>query len=54
MAKEMVPIVLGCAVWGCELAKHLVCMQRDNFSIVAAIKTGAARDNTVMHLLRCL
>ena len=52
MAKEMVLIVLGCAVWGCELAKHLVCMQSDNFSIVAAITKRAARDNTVMHLLR--
>ena len=43
-----------CAVWGCELAKHSVCVQCDNFSVVAAIKKGAARDNTVMHLLRCL
>ena len=54
MAKEMVPIVPSCAVWGCELAKHSVCVQCDNFSIVAAIKKEAARDNTVMHMLRCL
>ena len=54
MAKELVPIVLSCAVWGCELAKHSVCVQCDNFSVVAAIKKGAARETTVMHLLRCL
>ena len=47
MAKEMVPIVLSCAVWGSELAKHSVCVQCDNFSVVAAIKKGAARDNIV-------
>ena len=29
-------------------------MQCDNLSVVAAIKKGAARDSTVMHLLRCL
>ena len=34
----------------CELAKQSVCMQCDNLSVVAAIKKGAARDSTVMHL----
>ena len=53
MAKEMVPTVLSCSVWGCKLAKHSVCEQCDNFSIVAAIKKGSARDNIVIHLLRC-
>ena len=38
MAKELVPIVLSCAVWGPELTKHVVCVQCDNSSVVAAIK----------------
>ena len=29
-------------------------MQCDNFSVVVAIRKGAAKDTTVMHLLRCL
>ena len=54
MAKEQVPIVISCAMWGPELAKSVVCVQCDNSSVVSAIKKGAARDNTVMQLLRCL
>ena len=40
MVEEMVPIVLSCAGRGYELAKQSVCMQCDNFSVVAAIKKG--------------
>ena len=42
MVNEIVPIVLRCVLWSCELAKHLVCVQCDNFSIVVAITKGAA------------
>ena len=42
MAKEMMPIVLSCVVWGPQLAKQSVCIQCDNSSVVAAIKKGAA------------
>ena len=54
MAKELAP---NGAVWVAEFAKHSVCIQCDNSSIVAAIKKGSAKDNVVaMHLLtqRCL
>ena len=38
MAKELVLIVISCAVWDPELAKHVICVQCDNSSVVAAIK----------------
>ena len=54
MAKELVPIVLGCAVWGPLLAKRSTVFQCDNHGLVQAINKGSSRDLMVMHLLRCL
>ena len=54
MAKELVPIVLSCAVWGPELAHKPVLFQCDNMSVVAAVRKGTAKEDLVMHLLRCL
>lgn len=54
MAKEMVPIVLSCAVWGRQLSYKTVLFQCDNTGIVAAVKKGTAREDLVMHLLRSL
>ena len=54
MAKELVPIVLGCAVWGPLLAKKSTVFQCDNYGLVQAINKGSSRDLMVMHLLRCL
>ena len=54
MAKELVPILFSCVVWGHHLAKHSVLFQCDNLSLVAAISKGSSRDPDVMQLLRCL
>lgn len=54
MAKELLPILLSCAVWGPQLARKKILIQCDNSSVVAALKKGSAHDDTVMHLLRCL
>ena len=54
MAKELVPIVLGCAVWGPLLAKKSTVFQCDNQGLMQAINKGSSRDLMVMHLLRCL
>ena len=54
MAKELAPIILCCTVWGLLLAKTKILFQCDNMSVVAAVKKGSAKDDTVMHLLRCL
>ena len=54
MAKELVPIVLSCAIWGPLLAKKTTVFQCDNRSLVEAINKGSSKDLMVMHLLRCL
>ena len=54
MAKELVPIVLCCAVWGKHLAHSSVLFQCDNLGVVACVKKGTSKEETVMHLLRCL
>ena len=54
MAKEMVPVVLSCSVWGPLLARHSVLFECDNSSVVAALSNGTSKDNAVMHLLRVL
>ena len=54
MAKELVPIVLGCAVWGPLLTEKSTVFQCDNHGLMQAINKGSSRDLMVMHLLRCL
>ena len=54
MAKEMVPVVLNCSVWGPLLGKHSVLFECNNSSVVAALLNGTAKDNAVMHLLHVL
>lgn len=54
MAKELVPILLSCVVWGHRLAKSRVSFQCDNLSLVTAITKGSSKDHAVMRLLRCM
>ena len=54
MAKELVPIILSCAVWGPLLTKKTTVFQCDNHSVINAINKGSSKDAVVMHLLRCL
>ena len=54
MAKEMVPIVLSCAVWGQQLAHKTVLFQCDNTGVVVVVKKGTAKEEVVMHLLHSL
>ena len=54
MAKELVPIIFSCGVWGHHLARNRVLFQCDNYSLVAAINKGSFKDPLIMHLLRCL
>ena len=54
MAKELVPIIICCAVWSQSLAHKQIQFQCDNQSLVMAINKGSAKDTMVMHLLRCL
>ena len=54
MAKELVPIVLSCAVWGPLLRNKSVLFQCDNTGVVAAVTKGSANEDDVMLLLRAL
>ena len=54
MVKELVPIVLSCAVWGRKLAGSRVLIECDNSSVVAAVNNHYTRDQIAMHLLRSL
>ena len=54
MAKELVPIVLSCAVWGPPILRKKLEFRCDNHSLVDAINKGSSKEPMVMHLLRCL
>ena len=54
MAKELVPIVLSCAVWGPLLPRKILEFKCDNQGLVEAINKGSSKEPVVMHLLRCL
>ena len=54
MAKELIPIVFSCIVWGPQLSRQQVNFQWDNLSLVVAINKGSSKDTSVMHLLCCL
>ena len=54
MAKELVPIIFSCIVWGPQLSKQQVNFQCDNLNLVVAINKGSSKDTLVMGLLHCL
>ena len=54
MAKELMPIIISCMVWGPHLAKRKVLFQCDNKSLVMAIQKGSTKDPITMHLLCAL
>ena len=52
--KELVPIMLACAVWGTDLQNETVTVHCDNMGTVAIVNSGYSRVPGIMHLLRCL
>ena len=54
MAKELVPIVIRCAIWGPLLVRESVLFQCNNTEVVAAVSKGSAKEPVVMHLLRSM
>ena len=54
MVKELLPIVISCAIWGPLLSQKAVEIHCDNTGAVSAINKGSSKDKTGMHLLRCL
>ena len=53
-AKELIPIVIAMAVWGCSWTNKSILCRCDNEAVVSILNTGTSKDPTVMGLMRCL
>ncbi len=53
-AKEMTPIVIAAMLWGDSWQGRSVCFHSDNTAVVALLNSGSVRDDSLMHLMRCL
>ena len=54
VAKELVPIVAGLAVWGSSWVGGTVQVYCDNMAVVQCLNSGSAKDPLLNHLLRVL
>ena len=52
--KELLPIVIACAVWGLECQGKTVRCLCDNAAVVAIIRSGTSKIPLAMHLMRSL
>ena len=52
--KELLPIVLACAVWGPVWGSHQVVCRCDNQAVVASLRSRTSRESHIMHMLRTL
>ena len=52
--KELLPIVIGAAVWGSRWRGLTVSCRCDNVTVVAIVNSGRSKVEKVMHLMRCL
>ena len=52
--KELVPVVLGLAVWGSKWQGKTIRCLCDNAAVVADLNSGRSKNDLVMHLLRSL
>ena len=53
-AKELLPIVLACAMWAREWKGKVVKCLCDNAAVVAIVRSGRSKHPLVMHLMRSL
>ena len=54
MIKELVPIVLSCAIWGKQWERSAVLFECDNSSVVAALNKQYTKEQIAIHLLQAL
>lgn len=52
--KELLPVVLACAVWGEQWRCSVVTVHCDNTGAVVVVNLGYSRIPSIMYLLRCL
>ena len=53
-AKELLPIVMACMVWGTTWSKNAVLVHCANQAVVEVVNPGYCKDPQLMQLLRCL
>ena len=53
-AKELLPIVLACGLWGSEWSGQLVKCHCDNQVVVTGLRSRTSRDTHCLHMLRTL
>ena len=53
-AKELLPIVMACVVWGPRWSRKGILVHCDNMAVVHIMQSKTSRDPVIMHLLRCL
>ena len=52
--REMIPVVMAAALWGQYWTGKSVRFFSNNSAVVALINSGSSRENSLMHLMRCL
>ena len=52
--KELIPIVIGVAIWGSKWKGAMVRCMCDNVAVVAVLNSGKCKMERVMHPMRCL
>ena len=52
--KELIPVVMVAAVRGHRWVGKSVRFRSDNAAVVAVLNSGTSRDDSLMHLIRCL
>lgn len=52
--KEKIPVVLAAATWGKQWSNKSVRFQSDNAVVLALLNSGSSKEETLMHLMRCL
>lgn len=52
--KELLPIVLACALWGPQWQHKQVLALCDNMAVVQVIAAQTSKESVLMHLIRCL
>ena len=52
--KELLPVVVSCALWGGGWQGKTVQCRCDNAAVVAILRSGTSKHALVMHLMRCL
>ena len=53
-AKELLPIVVACALWGQRWQGQSIRCRCDNAAVMAIVNAGRSKDVRIMHLMRSL